>query len=102
MSSNNRIDLPRCSRSKLVREPILGTAARIINAVRMFGFVIRIRNFPAPGPDQKLFPHFSQSSTAIFSVKQFEYGRHDQTSLFDYLCIEIGRAQVRWITFYPW
>jgi hypothetical protein len=37
---------------------------------------------PALSPDQKLFPHFGEARTAIFSVKQVEYGAHVQTSLF--------------------
>jgi hypothetical protein len=49
----------------------------------MPGIAIRFRNFLALSPDQKLFPHFGEACTAIFSVKQVEYGGHDQTSLFD-------------------
>jgi len=33
--------------------------------------------------DQKLFPHFGEAGTAVFAVKEVEYGGHDLTSLFD-------------------
>jgi hypothetical protein len=35
-------------------------------------------------PHQKLFPHFSEPRTAIFTVKQVKYGGHDRTPLFDH------------------
>ena len=33
---------------------------------------------PGCGPEQKLFPHFGKTRTAIFAVKQVEYDRHDR------------------------
>src|SRR5258708_7624751 len=33
--------------------------------------------------DQKLFPHFGQAGTAVFAIKNVEYGGHDLTPLFD-------------------
>jgi hypothetical protein len=36
--------------------------------------------------DQKLFPHFGEAGTAVFAVKEVEYGGHDPTSLFELIC----------------
>jgi hypothetical protein len=48
------------------------------------GIAIRFRNFLVLGPGyQKLFPHFSEARTTIFSVKQVEDGRHESNLLFD-------------------
>jgi hypothetical protein len=33
---------------------------------------------------KKLFPHFSEASTAVFAVEEVEYGGHDRTPLFDH------------------
>jgi hypothetical protein len=49
------------------------------------GIAIRLRNFSALGPGyQKLFPHFSEARTTIFSVKQVEDGGHESNLLFDF------------------
>ena len=33
--------------------------------------------------NQKLFPHLGEAGTAVFAVKEVEYGGHDLTSLLD-------------------
>jgi hypothetical protein len=64
--------------------PVVQTTAPISNAVRVPGIAIRFRNSLALGPGyQKLFPHFSEARTAIFSVKQIEDGGHESNLLFD-------------------
>ena len=60
-------------------------AASISSAVGLTDIAICFGKFLALGPDQKLFPHFCKARTAIFAVKQVEYGGHDRTSLFDHL-----------------
>ena len=57
-------------------------ATSISSAVRLTDIAICFGKFLALGPDQKLFPHFCKARTAIFAVKQVEYGGHDRTSLF--------------------
>ena len=59
-------------------------AASISSAVGLTDIAICFGKFLALGPDQKLFPHFYKARTAIFAVKQVEYGGHDRTSLFDH------------------
>jgi hypothetical protein len=46
----------------------------ISRAVRTAGIAIRVWDFMALRPDQKLFPHFGEAGTAIFAVEQVEYG----------------------------
>jgi hypothetical protein len=63
------------------------TAIPTSGAAKMADIAISC-DFVALSRDQKkLFPHFGEACTAIFSVKQVEYGGHDRTSLFDYLSI---------------
>ena len=59
-------------------------ATSINSAVRLTDITICFEKFLTLGPDQKLFPHFCKARTAIFAVKQVEYGGHDRTSLFDH------------------
>jgi hypothetical protein len=61
------------------------TVARTATPISSVGRVLAIRvwNFTALGRDQKLFPHFGETGTAIFAVKQVKYGGHDRTPLFD-------------------
>jgi hypothetical protein len=49
----------------------------------MAGVVNWLGDFIALKPDEKLFPHFSKPRTAIFTVKQIKYGRHDRAPSFD-------------------
>ena len=60
-------------------------ATSISSAVRLTDIATCFGKFLVIGPDQKLFPHFCKACTAIFAVKQVEYGGHDRTSLFDHL-----------------
>jgi hypothetical protein len=55
------------------------TATPIIRAGRIAGIPIRFWDFIACNRDQKLFAHFGEAGTAIFAVKQVEYGGHDRT-----------------------
>jgi hypothetical protein len=49
----------------------------------MVDIAILFWNFMSARPKQKLFPHFSEARTAIFSVKQIEDGGHESNLLFD-------------------
>ncbi|MDA9434526.1 hypothetical protein XH88_22515 [Bradyrhizobium sp. CCBAU 51627] len=46
----------------------------IVNSIRRM--IIRVRSFSALRCDQKLFSHFSEAGTAIFTIEQFQYGGH--------------------------
>jgi hypothetical protein len=54
-------------------------ATPIIRAGRIAGTPICGRYFIVGSREQKLFPHFGEAGTAIFAVKQVEYGGHDRT-----------------------
>ena len=74
------------SKQALVRFalPVVETAAPISGAVGVPGIATRLRNLVALGPGyQKLFPHFGEARTAIFSIKQVEDGGHESNLLFD-------------------
>jgi hypothetical protein len=46
---------------------------------------IRFWDHMALSRDQKkLFPHFGEAGTAVFVVKEVEYGGHDRTPSFDH------------------
>jgi hypothetical protein len=60
-----------------------GRRARFSSAGKILGIAIRFWNFTALGREQKLFPHFGETGTAIFAVKQVKYGGHDRTPSFD-------------------
>jgi len=56
------------------------TATPISSVGRIPGIAIRFWNFLALSRrDQKLFPHFGETGTAIFAVNQVKYGGHDRT-----------------------
>jgi hypothetical protein len=59
------------------------TATPISSAGRILGIAIRFWNFTVLSRDQKLFPHFGETGTAIFAVKKVKYGGHDRTPSFD-------------------
>jgi len=51
-------------------------AGRIVEiAILFWDRLARIRN-------QKLFPHFREARTAVFTVEEIEYGGHDRTPSF--------------------
>jgi uncharacterized membrane protein YjfL (UPF0719 family) len=61
------------------RGAIAQTAAAIARAGRIAGIPMRFQHSVASNPYQKLFPHFGEAGTAVFAVKQVEYGGHDRT-----------------------
>jgi len=61
------------------RSVVAQAAASIIRAGRVAGIPISRRDFIVGNREQKLFPHFGEAGTAIFAVKQVEYGGHDRT-----------------------
>jgi len=73
----------------------------ISSAVRLTDIAIFFGNL-ALGPDQKLFPHFCEARTAIFAVKQVEYGGHDRTRcLFISIYRVLNAHEMNWITVPP-
>jgi hypothetical protein len=64
----------------LLRRGVVAQAATpIIGAGRVAGIPICWWDFIVGNREQKLFPHFGEAGTAIFAVKQVEYGGHDRT-----------------------
>jgi len=61
------------------RGAVAQTATPIIRAGRIAGIPIRFWDFIGSNRDQKLFAHFGEAGTAIFTVKQVEYSGHDRT-----------------------
>jgi hypothetical protein len=50
-----------------------------ISVCRIAGIATCCRNLIVGNREQKLFPHFGEAGTAIFAVKQVEYGGHERT-----------------------
>jgi len=50
-----------------------------IRADRITGIPICRRDFIVGNRKHKLLPHLGEAGTAIFAVKQVEYGGHDRT-----------------------
>jgi hypothetical protein len=61
------------------RGAIAQTAAPIARADRIACIPMPFQHFVASNLYQKLFPHFGETGTAVFAVKQVEYGGHDRT-----------------------
>ncbi|WP_210183972.1 hypothetical protein, partial [Bradyrhizobium neotropicale] len=47
-----------------------------VKAARISRIAIRLQEFRSFAREQKLFPHFSEASAAIFAIEQLEYGGH--------------------------
>jgi hypothetical protein len=66
---------------------VAGFALRVVlisRGVRTAGIAIRFWDIMALSRDQqKLFPHFGETGTAIFAVKQVKNSGHDRTPSFD-------------------
>jgi hypothetical protein len=64
---------------------VVETAIPISGVAGIADIAIRFRDHMALSRDKKkLFPHFGEAGTAVFAVKEVEYGRHDRTPLFDH------------------
>jgi hypothetical protein len=55
------------------------TATATSSVGRITGIAIRFWNLMAISRNQKLFPHFGETGTAIFAVKKVKYGGHNCT-----------------------
>jgi hypothetical protein len=49
-------------------------------ADRSFGIAKRFLDLMPHRRDQKLFPHFGETGTAVFAIEEVEYDWHDRTS----------------------
>jgi hypothetical protein len=55
------------------------TAIPTSGAAKIVDIAIRFWDCLALGRNQKLFPHFSEARTAVFTVEEVQYGGHDRT-----------------------
>ena len=73
------------------------TAIPTSGAAGIADIAIRCGDRTAPSRDKKkLFPHFGEAGTAVFAVKEVEYGGHDRTPSFyhDHAIISLGVQDV--------
>ncbi|WP_187435917.1 hypothetical protein [Bradyrhizobium hipponense] len=75
-ASRRALCLVAASIRRLVTDLVLFVHPINPTLIGSVGIAIRLWDFRTLTRDQKLFPHFSETGTAVFSIKQVEYGGH--------------------------